>query len=118
LNSSIHFRTVTGIINEYSRRRCSGEQVACLVEDFVVVMEWKLLSTPIGWVALLHRVVEVWYSDLCPDADFLPVVSSQEKMITAVFVVPLRPSGPQYLSCDSSLDMLCSTKVRENSVFK
>lgn len=77
-------------------------------EDCVVVADGQLLTAPIGWEALLLRVLEVWCSDLCRDADFLPEVSTPEKMQPAVFVVLLRPSGPQYLSWDSSLRILCS----------
>ena len=77
-------------------------------EDSVVVAEGQFLTAPVGWEALLLRVLEVWCSDLWPDGDILPEDSSLEKMQQAGFVVLLRPSGPQYLSCDSFLRMLCS----------
>ena len=69
-----------------------------------MVAEGQLLTTPSGWEALVLRVLEVWFSDLCRDAHFLLEVSTPEKkkMQPAVSVVLFRPSGgPQYLSCDS-----------------
>lgn len=42
--------------------------------------EGQLLTAPIGREALLLRVLEVWCSDPCPNADILPEVSSPEKM--------------------------------------
>jgi len=99
---------VTGISNEDPEYCVLVSRWHVWFEDCVVVAEGQLLTAPIGWETLLLRVLEVWRSDLCPDADIHPEVSSPAKMQPAVFVVLLRPSGSQYLNCDSSLRMLCS----------
>jgi len=67
-------------------------------EDCVVVAEGQLPTAPSGWEALLLRVLEVWCSDLCRDADFLPEVSTPEKNAASGFrgsVEALWTSVPQ-----------------------